>query len=117
MRDAGSDHTSPPPFAHPVERALAKLFDRHRIRWHYEPHEFELERDGRGQTTRAFRPDFFLPELDLYVECTMMKQSHTTRKNGKVRRAQQQHGIVVAVLYRRDLERLGRRHGLDLEAA
>ena len=48
-------------FAHPSERALADLFDRHGIRWRYEPHVFELERDGDGRTTEAFCPDFFLP--------------------------------------------------------
>ena len=105
------------PFAHPVERAVAELFDRHCNRWRYEPHVFELQRDAHGRTIRAFRPDFFLPDLDLYVECTMMKQSLTARKKRKVRAAEQQHGIVVVLLYRRDLERLHAEHGLRLDEA
>jgi hypothetical protein len=104
-------------FAHPVERALADLFDRHGIRWEYEPHLFEISRDENGRTSEGFRPDFFLPELGVYVECTMMKQSLTTRKNRKARTAAERHGIVVVILYRRDLERLSRRHGLRLDRA
>jgi hypothetical protein len=104
-------------FAHPSERALADLFDRHGIRWHYEPHVFELRRDRTGRTVEAFRPDFFLPDLDLYVECTTMKQSLTSRKTRKVRSAQTKHGIVVAILFRRDLERLRTLHGLRLDEA
>jgi hypothetical protein len=104
-------------FAHPYERALAELFDRHGIRWEYEPHLFELRTDDRGRITEAFRPDFFLPDLELYVECTTMKQSLTTRKNRKARAAETKHGIVVVILYRRDLDRLARVHGLEVEAA
>jgi hypothetical protein len=104
-------------FAHPVERALAELLDREGIRWRYEPHAFVLERDGRGRTTRAFRPDFHLPDLDVYIECTTMKQSLTTRKNRKARETEQRHGVVVVVLYRRDLEGLSARHGLRLDEA
>src|SRR5215204_4310884 len=93
-------------FVHPVEKALADLFEQHGIRWRYEPHVFDLEHDGRGRTIRAFTPDFYLPDLDLYVECTMMKQSRTNRKNRKARDAERKYGIVVVILYRRDFERL-----------
>ena len=106
-----------PPFVHPAERALADLFDRHGIRWRYEPHVFELDRDADGRTTKAFRPDFYLPDLDMYVECTMMKQSLTPRKSRKARAAAAKHGIVVVLFYRRDLERLSEQHGLRLDEA
>ena len=36
-----------------------------------------------------------------------MRQSETTRKIRKVRLAQELHGVVVTILYRRDLKRLG----------
>ena len=36
--------------------------------------------------TEAFAPDFYLPEQDLYVELTVMKQSLVTRKNRKLRK-------------------------------
>ena len=34
----------------------------------------------------AFTPDFYLPEADAYIECTVMKQANTTKKNQKVRK-------------------------------
>ena len=94
-------------FAHPVERALAQLLEDHGILWEYEPHEFVLVEDEGGIVRSAFTPDFYLPEIDAYVECTVMRQCSTTRKNKKIRLAQEMHGVVVTVLYRRDLRRLG----------
>jgi hypoxanthine phosphoribosyltransferase len=58
----------------------------------------------------AFTPDFYLPDADVYVELTAMKQSRTYRKNRKVRKLQAL-GEVVTILYRRDLERLRERYG------
>lgn len=94
-------------FAHPVERELAQLLEDHGIVWEYEPHEFVLHKDEDGVVRSAFTPDFYLPEIDAYVECTVMRQSGTRRKNRKIRLAQELHGLVVTVLYRRDLRRLG----------
>jgi hypothetical protein len=70
-----------PPFAHPVEQALALELDQHGIAWEYEPHEFVLSRDEQGAVREAFAPDFYLPGIGCYVECTVMRQSQTTRKN------------------------------------
>ncbi|HET7743358.1 MAG TPA: hypothetical protein VFK76_01330, partial [Gaiellaceae bacterium] len=64
-------------FAHPVEREFARVLDAHGIAWLYEPHTFVLERDERGRIREAFAPDFYLPDLDLYVECTVMRQPLT----------------------------------------
>ena len=36
-----------------------------------------------------------------------MRQCATTRKNRKVRLAQELHGVVITSLYKRDLKRLG----------
>ena len=96
-----------PSFAHPVEDGLARLLDAHGIVWEYEPHEFVLERDENGGVRKALAPDFYLPEIDAYIECTVMRQSGTTRKNHKVRLAQELHGVVITILYKRDLRRLG----------
>src|SRR5262245_13159649 len=101
------DAAEPPSFAHPVERALARLLDDFGIAWEYEPHEFVLRENEDGGVTEAFSPDFYLPDVDSYIECTVMRQSGTTRKNRKVRLAQELHGVVVTILYRRDLRRLG----------
>jgi anti-sigma B factor antagonist len=100
-------------FAHPAERALARVFDRHGIAWRYEPHTFVLERDEDGAVRQAFTPDFFLPELGLYVECTVMRQALTSRKRRKARLAKERTGALVEIMFRRDFERLGRRWGLN----
>jgi hypothetical protein len=99
-------------FAHPVERALARVFDAHGIAWEYEPHTFVLERHENGDVREAFTPDFFLPDLDLYLECTVMRQSLTGRKRRKVRLARERAGANVEILFRRDFERLAKRWGL-----
>jgi hypothetical protein len=96
-----------PSFAHPVESALARMLDAHGIAWEYEPHEFVLCRDDDGTVREALTPDFYLPEIDAYVECTVMRQCETTRKNRKVRIAQELHDVVITILYKRDLARLG----------
>ena len=98
-------------FAHPVERELARAFDELGIRWEYEPHTFVLERNPDGSVAGAFTPDFYLPDQDVYVECTTMRQALTSRKNRKIRQLRLM-GHVVTVLYRRDFERLSRRYGL-----
>jgi hypothetical protein len=103
----------PPAFSHPVERELARVFDAHGVRWEYEPHTFVLERDAEGNVTEAFTPDFYLPELGIYVECTVMRQSLTSRKRRKARKARERTGAIVAILFRRDFVRLARRWGLD----
>lgn len=41
-----------------------------------------------------------------------MRQAETTRKNGKLRKLRARQGVVVAVLYRRDFERLRDEYGL-----
>ena len=99
--------TQPPSFAHPSEEHFARLLDDAEVPWLYEPHTFVLERDAAGRVRAAMTPDFYLPEADIYVECTTMKQRLVSRKNGKLRRLQALHDIVVVARYRRDLERLG----------
>jgi bifunctional protein TilS/HprT len=100
-------------FAHPVERELALLFDEHGIAWEYEPHCFVLERHPDGRIREAFTPDFFLPGLDVYVECTVMKQSLTSRKRRKARKTSERAGVDVVLLCRRDFAGLARRWSLD----
>jgi hypoxanthine phosphoribosyltransferase len=102
-----------PAFAHPVERELARIFDEHGIDWEYEPHTFVLERDPDGTVREAFTPDFHLPELDLYVECTVMRQAYTSRKARKVRKARDRAGVNVQLLFRRDFARLAERWQLE----
>jgi hypothetical protein len=70
---------------------------------------FVLERDAHGQVTEAFTPDFYLPEIGIYVECTVARQALTTRKRRKARKLRERAGVVVEILFRRDFDRLARR--------
>jgi hypothetical protein len=87
----------------------------HAVEWEYEPRTFVLEQDDDGRVTEAFTPDFYLPEQDLYLEVTVMKQSLVTRKNRKLRKLRVRYPEVnVKLFYKRDLERLAARWRLDL---
>jgi len=74
----------PTSFAHPSEEDFAKLLDFYCIEWLYEPRAFPLRWEG-NRIAEMFTPDFYLPELDLYVELTTLKQSLMTEKNRKLR--------------------------------
>jgi hypoxanthine phosphoribosyltransferase len=104
-----------PRFANEAERECAKVLDFYGVPWEYEPHTFVLEEDADGRTTLAFTPDFFLPEQNLYLEITVMKQRLVTRKNRKLRRLRERYPDVnVKLFYKRDIERLAQRYRLDL---
>jgi hypothetical protein len=109
-----TDDTRPEKFAHPAEAELARLLDRFHIAWEYEPRTFELDHDqATGQVTRAFTPDFYLPEHDLFLELTTLRQALVTKKNAKVRRLKQLHpDVKIRILYRRDYEQLANAFGL-----
>ena len=108
----------PPRFVNEAELEYAKILDYHGVPWLYEPHTFVLERDEEGKVVEAFTPDFYLPEQDLYLEVTVMKQSLVTRKNRKVRlMAEHYPDVEVKVFYRRDVERLAERLSLSGRAA
>ena len=107
--------TEPPRFANRIELECARILDWYAIPWEYEPTSFVLERDDEGRVTRAFTPDFYLPDENLYIEVTVMKQSLVTRKNRKLRELREQYPDVnVKLFYRRDLERLAQRYRLKL---
>ena len=72
-------------FAHDSERQFAKLLDFYDIAWEYEPREFAIEWDDAGEPIKFFRPDFYLPDEDMYIEITTMNQKLVTKKNRKVR--------------------------------
>ena len=104
-----------PRFANRAELECAKILDFYGVPWEYEPRTFVLERDEDGQVVEAFTPDFYLPEQDLYLEITVMKQSLVTRKNRKLRKLRQQYPeIKVKLFYKRDVERLAQRYRLEL---
>jgi len=100
-------------FANPSEEMFANLLDFYRIAWEYEPRSFPIQLDRNGHPLEAFTPDFYLPELDLYVELTTMKQSLVTKKNRKVRLLRQLYPQVnIQVFYQKDFENLIFKYGL-----
>ena len=112
---AGRARVTRASFGHPSEEMFANLLDFYRIQWEYEPRSFPLQWDKNGGVTEAFTPDFYLPELDLYVEVTTMKQSLVTRKNRKVKllRAIYPH-INIQVFYQKDFQDLVFKYGLKM---
>jgi hypothetical protein len=103
----------PPRFANETERDLSRLLDYHGIAWQYEPHTFVLEAGPEGEVRLAFTPDFYLPDQDLYIEVTTMKQSLVTKKNRKMRLLRELYPeLRIKMLYRRDIEALADRHNL-----
>lgn len=99
-------------FAHPSEQRFAHLLDFYRLRWEYEPHTFPVTWDADGNVSASFTPDFWLPDLGLYVELTTLRQSLVTRKNRKLRRFRELYpDRSVRLLYRGDLERLVTKYG------
>ena len=105
----------PPRFANDAELECAKVFDYYGVPWEYEPRTFVLEEDEEGRVLEAFSPDFYLPEQDLYIEITVMKQSLVTRKNRKLRKLRARYpDVKIKLFYKRDIERLAQRFRLDL---
>ncbi|HKP53093.1 MAG TPA: hypothetical protein VJ183_10640 [Chloroflexia bacterium] len=106
-------------YHHDSEAEFGRLLDYYGIEWQYEPHQFPLQwRDGRP--IEMFTPDFYLPEYDLYIELTTMRQSLVRRKNRKLRLLRALYPeINIKLLYRRDYHRLLQRFGIapeDLDA-
>lgn len=94
------------PFVNLAEVEFARLLSFYSIEWQYEPYSFPLRwQDGR--VVEMFTPDFYLPEHDLYIELTTMKQKLVTRKNRKMRLLHEVYPHVnIKLLYRRDFQRL-----------
>jgi hypoxanthine phosphoribosyltransferase len=104
----------PPRFANAYELECAKVLDYYGVPWQYEPRTFVLE-EADGRVLEAFTPDFYLPEQDLYLEITMMKQSLVTRKNRKLRKLRERYPDVnVKLFYKRDVARLAERFKLPI---
>jgi hypothetical protein len=103
----------PPRFATQTELDAARILDYYRVPWEYEPRTFILEQDSAGNIVEAFTPDFYLPELDLYLEVTQMKQSLVTAKNRKVRRLRELYPEVkIKLFYKNDFVQLAKKYDL-----
>jgi len=105
---------TPPPtsvedarFAHESEEEFARLLDFYGVPWQYEPRTFPLRHAEDGRIIEAFSPDFYLPDLGLYIELTTMKQGLVTDKHRKLRQLRRLYpGIQIKLLYKKDYLKL-----------
>jgi len=96
-----------PPFAHASEAELARILDFYDVRWRYEPDTFPIGWSLDGEVIESFAPDFYLPDLELYVELTTLKQKLVRKKNRKLRRLRELYPDVrIKLFYARDFRAL-----------
>ena len=94
-------------FAHDSEEEFARILNFYHIAWQYEPRTFAIEWDESGNVTKSFTPDFYLPEHDLFIEITTLKQSLVTKKNRKLRLLKEAYPEVnIKLLYASDYRKL-----------
>jgi hypothetical protein len=110
---------SGPSFAHASEEELARILDYYQVRWEYEPRRFPILWNLDGKVIESFSPDFYLPDLDLFLELTTLKQSLVRRKNRKLRRLRELYpDIRIKLLYGKDFKALMLKYGrIDLVAS
>ena len=100
-------------FAHPSEEEFAGILNFYQIRWEYEPKTFPVRWDELGKVVESFTPDFYLPDLDLYIELTTMKQSLVTKKNKKVKLLRKVYPeLNIKLFYGKDYRQLLRKYGI-----
>jgi hypothetical protein len=101
-----------PRFAHESEAELARILDFYRVRWEYEPRTFPVLWNLEGQVVESFSPDFYLPDIDLWVELTTLRQSLVRKKNRKLRRMRELYPMVrLKLFYARDFRALMLKYG------
>jgi hypoxanthine phosphoribosyltransferase len=101
-----------PRFAHESEAELARIFDYYRIEWRFDPDVFPIAWNTDGLVTESFAPDFYLPEVDMYIELTTLKQSLVRKKNRKLRHMRQLYPWVrIKLFYARDFKALMVKYG------
>ena len=65
-----------------------------------------------GTCVESFSPDFFLPDLDLYVEMTTLRQKLVRKKNRKLRRLRELYpDLRIKLFYARDFRALMLKYG------
>jgi len=99
-------------FAHASEAEFVRILDFYGVRWEYEPHTFPILWNLDGGVAESFSPDFWLPDLELYVELTTLRQSLVRKKNRKLRRLRELYPDVrVKLFYGRDFRALMLKYG------
>jgi hypothetical protein len=101
-----------PPFAHASEAEMARILDFYAVRWVYEPRTFPILWNLDGAVVESFAPDFYLPDLDMYLEMTTLKQRLVRKKNRKLRRLKELYpDLRIKLFYARDFRALMLKYG------
>lgn len=101
-----------PAFAHASEAEMARILDFYAVTWEYEPHRFPILWNLDGSVVESFSPDFYLPDLDIYLEMTTLRQRLVRKKNRKLRRLRELYpDIRIKLFYARDFRALMLKYG------
>jgi hypothetical protein len=99
-------------FAHASEAEFARILDFYQVAWEYEPQVFPILWDLDGNVLESFAPDFYLPDMELFVELTTLQQRLVRKKNRKVRRLRELYPDVrIKLFYARDFRALMLKYG------
>ena len=99
-------------FAHASEAEMARILDFYQVRWDYEPTTFPILWNLDGDVVESFAPDFYLPELDMFLEMTTLKQRLVRKKNRKLRRLRELYPDVrIKLFYARDFRAMMLKYG------
>lgn len=91
---------------------MARILDFYAVHWEYEPQTFPILWNLDGAVVESFSPDFYLPELDLYLEMTTLRQKLVRKKNRKLRRLRELYPSVnIKLFYARDFRALMLKYG------
>ena len=87
-------------FAHTSEFEFSELLNLYNIEWIYEPTSYPLKWGSDGSIKMMFKPDFYLPVYNLYIEITTMNQKLVTKKNKKLKLAKRLYpGVRFKIIY------------------
>lgn len=91
---------------------MSRILDFYAVRWDYEPETFPILWNLDGAVVESFSPDFYLPDLDLYLEMTTLRQKLVRKKNRKLRRLRELYpAINIKLFYARDFRALMLKYG------
>ena len=111
-RPPGMASATRPGFAHASEAEMSRILDFYGVTWRYEPTTFPILWNLEGDVVESFSPDFYLPEFDLYLEMTTLKQSLVRKKNRKLRRLRELYpDIRIKLFYARDFRAMMLKYG------
>jgi len=106
-----------PVYKHSIEAVFARILDYYGVAWEYEPRTFPLLWDKEGNVVEAFKPDFYLPQQNLYVERTTLRPKLTGKKNRKLKKVKELYPeINIKLFKRRELRNMMLRFGMVDEA-